>query len=101
MEKLKNFREIGDPFTEFFEILQIIHKQKESMFEKLQIKKKEIDTKLKNRHTWVKVSSKDTGYDFSSHSDTFGCDYSGVCSASHPSSSSYSCLFPGFNGQVD
>ncbi|KAL3730682.1 hypothetical protein ACJRO7_027676 [Eucalyptus globulus] len=57
LEELRNFRETGDPLTEFFEIFQIIHKQKMTMFEKLQIKKKEIDTKLKNIQTWAKVSN--------------------------------------------
>ncbi|KAK2632134.1 hypothetical protein EUGRSUZ_L01953 [Eucalyptus grandis] len=57
LEKLRNFRKTGDPLTEFFKIFQIIHKQKKSMFEKLQIKKKEIDTKLKNIQTWAKVSN--------------------------------------------
>ncbi|KAI6677792.1 hypothetical protein NL676_038588 [Syzygium grande] len=57
LEKLTKFRETRDPLTEFFEIFQFIHKQQKSMLEKLQIKKEEIDEKLKSIRTWAIVSN--------------------------------------------
>ncbi|XP_056160999.1 UPF0496 protein At4g34320-like [Syzygium oleosum] len=56
-DKKGDCRETRDPLTEFFEIFQIIHKQQKSMLEKLQIKKEEIDEKLKSIRTWAIVSN--------------------------------------------
>ncbi|XP_020425125.1 UPF0496 protein At4g34320 isoform X3 [Prunus persica] len=56
--ELKNFKAIGDPFTEeFFQIFQSVYRQQIQMLEKLQLRKNKLDKKLKYIHAWRKVSS--------------------------------------------
>ncbi|KAH7865821.1 hypothetical protein Vadar_011648 [Vaccinium darrowii] len=58
LEELKNFRNSGDPFTkEFIQIFQSVYNHQLVMLEKLQLRKKKLDKKLKNIHSWRKVSS--------------------------------------------
>ncbi|KAB2603051.1 hypothetical protein D8674_004056 [Pyrus ussuriensis x Pyrus communis] len=58
LEELKNFKAIGDPFTEeFFQIFQSVYKQQISMLEKLQLRKNKLDKKLKGINAWRKVTS--------------------------------------------
>ncbi|KAB2635718.1 hypothetical protein D8674_026252 [Pyrus ussuriensis x Pyrus communis] len=57
LEELKNFKAIGDPFTEeFFQIFQSIYKQQILMLEKLQMRKNKLDKKLKCINAWRKVT---------------------------------------------
>ncbi|XP_068316977.1 UPF0496 protein At4g34320-like [Pyrus communis] len=57
LEELKNFKAIGDPFTEeFFQIFQSIYKQQILMLEKLQMRKNKLDKKLKCINAWKKVT---------------------------------------------
>ncbi|KAI5660995.1 hypothetical protein M9H77_20318 [Catharanthus roseus] len=58
LEELKNFKAVGDPFTEeFFQNFQSVYKQQILMLEKLQMRKNKLDKKLKYIHAWRKVSS--------------------------------------------
>lgn len=58
LEELKNFKALGDPFTdEFMQIFQSVYRQQISMLDKLQVKKKKLDKKLRCIHAWRKVSS--------------------------------------------
>ncbi|CAJ1933459.1 unnamed protein product [Sphenostylis stenocarpa] len=58
LQEFKNFKAVGDPFTEeFFQIFQSVYKHHILMFEKLQHKKNKLDKKLKYIHSWRKVSS--------------------------------------------
>ncbi|KAM1106174.1 hypothetical protein ACFX13_003117 [Malus domestica] len=58
LEELKNFKTIGDPFTEeFFQIFQSVYKQQISMLEKLQLRKNKLDKKLKGINAWRKVTN--------------------------------------------
>ncbi|KAM7479276.1 hypothetical protein LguiA_027489 [Lonicera macranthoides] len=58
LEELKNFKALGDPFTEeFFQIFQSVYRQQMLMLEKLQLKKNNLDKKLKYLHAWRKLSS--------------------------------------------
>ncbi|XP_057964217.1 UPF0496 protein At4g34320-like [Malania oleifera] len=58
LEELKNFKAAGDPFTEeFFQTFQSVYRQQMLMLEKLQLKKKKLDKKLRYIHAWRKVSS--------------------------------------------
>uniref|UniRef100_A0A7N0VKS7 Uncharacterized protein n=1 Tax=Kalanchoe fedtschenkoi TaxID=63787 RepID=A0A7N0VKS7_KALFE len=55
--ELKNFRRAGDPFTEeFFLMFQSVHQQQMKMLQKLQLRKKKLDKKLKCVNAWRKVS---------------------------------------------
>ncbi|XP_058761404.1 UPF0496 protein At4g34320-like [Vicia villosa] len=57
LEELKNFKSVGDPFTEeFFQIYQAVYHQQVLMLEKLQLRKGKVDKKLKQIRTWKKVS---------------------------------------------
>ncbi|CAI8605351.1 unnamed protein product [Vicia faba] len=57
LEELKNFKAVGDPFTEeFFQIYQSVYHQQVLMLEKLQVRKGKLDKKLKQIRTWKKVS---------------------------------------------
>ncbi|CAN6544135.1 unnamed protein product [Malus baccata var. baccata] len=57
LEELKNFKAIGDPFTEeFFQIFQSIYKLQILMLEKLQMRKNKLDKKLKCINAWRKVT---------------------------------------------
>ncbi|XP_030513372.1 UPF0496 protein 1-like [Rhodamnia argentea] len=58
LEELQKFRAAGDPFTEeFFIIFQSVYKQQVAMLEKLQVRKKKLDKKLKSTKTWMRVSN--------------------------------------------
>lgn len=58
LEELKNFKNAGDPFTdEFIQIFQAVYRQQLQMLDKLQMRKKKLDKKLKYIHAWRKVSS--------------------------------------------
>lgn len=58
LEELQKFRAAGDPFTEeFFVIFQSVYKQQLAMLEKLQVRKKKLDKKLKSTKTWKRVSN--------------------------------------------
>lgn len=58
LQELKNFKAAGDPFTEeFFSLFQSVYRNQISMLQKLQLKKKKLDKKLKSLKSWRKVSS--------------------------------------------
>lgn len=58
LHELKNFKAAGDPFTEeFFSLFQSVYRNQISMLQKLQLKKKKLDKKLKSLKSWRKVSS--------------------------------------------
>ncbi|XP_010254953.1 PREDICTED: UPF0496 protein At4g34320-like [Nelumbo nucifera] len=57
-EELKNFKAAGDPFTEeFFQVFNSVYKQQVLMLEKLMLRKRKLDKKLKSVKAWRKVSS--------------------------------------------
>ncbi|KAF7828814.1 UPF0496 protein [Senna tora] len=58
LQQLKNFKDAGDPFTEeFYSLFQSVYARQMSMFEKLQVKKRKLDKKLKSLKTWRRVSN--------------------------------------------
>lgn len=58
LDELKSFKDAGDPFTEdFFQIFDAVYKQQITMLERLQSRKNKLDKKLKNIHSWRKVST--------------------------------------------
>ncbi|KAL7125352.1 hypothetical protein ABFS83_14G111600 [Erythranthe nasuta] len=58
LEELRNFKDVGDPFTEdFFVIFRSVYKNQMLMLERLQTKKNKLDKKLRSMHAWRKVSS--------------------------------------------
>ncbi|RWV86825.1 hypothetical protein GW17_00051242 [Ensete ventricosum] len=58
LEELRHFKVVGDPFTqEFFQLFQTVYRQQLSMLEKLKLRKRKLDKKLKCLKTWRKVSS--------------------------------------------
>ncbi|KAF8409907.1 hypothetical protein HHK36_002426 [Tetracentron sinense] len=58
LDELKNFKAAGDPFTtEFFEVFNLVYKKQESMLEKLHIRQRKLDKKLKSVKAYRKVSS--------------------------------------------
>jgi len=58
LQELKNFKASGDPFTEeFFQMYQSVYNQQILMLEKLQVRQSKLDKKVKQVHTWRKVSS--------------------------------------------
>ncbi|XP_057498609.1 UPF0496 protein 1-like [Actinidia eriantha] len=58
LQELRNFKAAGDPFTEeFFSLFRSVHRQQMSMLQKLQVKKKKLDKKLKSLKSWRKVSN--------------------------------------------
>ncbi|KAK4284621.1 hypothetical protein QN277_001426 [Acacia crassicarpa] len=57
LQELKTFKAAGDPFTEeFYQIFQSVYKQQILMLEKLHIRNQKLDKKLRNAHTWRKVT---------------------------------------------
>ncbi|CAL0313374.1 unnamed protein product [Lupinus luteus] len=55
LHELKNFKAVGDPFSEeFFKIYNSVYNQHILMLENLQFRKTEFDTKLKSIRTWTK-----------------------------------------------
>ncbi|KAK7310366.1 hypothetical protein RJT34_07836 [Clitoria ternatea] len=58
LQELKNFKTAGDPFTEeFFQIYKSVYNQQILMLEKLRVRQSKLDKKVKQIHTWRKVSS--------------------------------------------
>ncbi|KAE8691510.1 UPF0496 protein 1 [Hibiscus syriacus] len=58
LEELRNFKAVGDPFTEeFFHIFQSVYRQQMATPENLQSRKNKLDKKFKYIHSWRKVSS--------------------------------------------
>lgn len=58
LEELHNFKAAGDPFTEeFFQVFQSVYTQQSLMLERLRLRKKKLDKKLRYIHAWRKVSS--------------------------------------------
>lgn len=58
LQQLKKFKDAGDPFTdEFYSLFQSVYAKQVSMFEKLQVKKRKLDKKLKSLKTWRRVSN--------------------------------------------
>ncbi|XP_027361679.1 UPF0496 protein At4g34320-like [Abrus precatorius] len=58
LQELKNFKAAGDPFTEeFFQTYQSVYNQQILMLEKLRVRQNKLDKKVKQIHTWRKVSS--------------------------------------------
>ncbi|KDP31809.1 hypothetical protein JCGZ_12270 [Jatropha curcas] len=58
LEELRKFKTVGDPFTEEFYILfQAVYRQQVSMLQKLQLRKRRLDKKLKSMKTWRRVSN--------------------------------------------
>ncbi|GMH24113.1 hypothetical protein Nepgr_025956 [Nepenthes gracilis] len=58
LQELKNFKEAGDTFsTEFFALFQSVYEQQLQMFEKLQLKKRNLDKKLKQAEVYRMVSN--------------------------------------------
>lgn len=58
LEELEKFKACGDPFTEdFFALFQSVYKQQLVMLEKLQIRKRKLDKKLKSSKVWIRVSN--------------------------------------------
>ncbi|GKV26561.1 hypothetical protein SLEP1_g35842 [Rubroshorea leprosula] len=58
LEKLKIFKEAGDPFTEeLYRMFQSVYKQQMLMLEKLQQRKNKLDKKRRRIKVWRKVSS--------------------------------------------
>ncbi|GLT52243.1 hypothetical protein SLA2020_255910 [Shorea laevis] len=57
LEKLKIFKEAGDPFTEeLYRMFQSVYKQQKLMLEKLQQRKNKLGKKRKRINVWRKVS---------------------------------------------
>ncbi|KAJ6801918.1 putative UPF0496 protein 1 [Iris pallida] len=58
LEELRHFKSAGDPFTEeFFKVFQSVYRQQISMLQKLQMRKRKLDKKLKKVKSWRKLSS--------------------------------------------
>ncbi|EEF37222.1 UPF0496 protein At2g18630 isoform X1 [Ricinus communis] len=58
LEELRNFKAAGDPFTdEFYILFQSVYRQQVSMLQKLQLRKKKLDKKMKSMKTWRRVSN--------------------------------------------
>ncbi|XP_041001315.1 UPF0496 protein At2g18630-like [Juglans microcarpa x Juglans regia] len=58
LQELRKFKAAGDPFTdEFFALFQSVYQHHVSMLEKLQLRKRKLDKKLKNLKTWRRVSN--------------------------------------------
>ncbi|XP_008241622.1 PREDICTED: UPF0496 protein At2g18630 [Prunus mume] len=58
LQELRAFKAAGEPFTdEFFILFQSVYKQQASMFEKLQLRKRKLDKKLKSVKAWRRVSN--------------------------------------------
>ncbi|XP_019086552.1 PREDICTED: UPF0496 protein At4g34320-like [Camelina sativa] len=58
LKELKKFKDAKTPFGEdFFKMFQIVYEQQMLMLEKLQIRTKRLDIKLKRIRTWRKISS--------------------------------------------
>ncbi|GAB2282517.1 hypothetical protein Dimus_017058 [Dionaea muscipula] len=58
LQELRNFKEAGDPFTEeFFSLFSTVYRQQVQMFEKLNVKKRRFDKKLKRVRVYRKVSN--------------------------------------------
>ncbi|XP_050206954.1 UPF0496 protein At2g18630 isoform X2 [Mercurialis annua] len=58
LEELGKFKAAGDPFNEeFFTLFQSVYKQQVSMLQKLQLRKKKLDKKMKSMKTWRMVSN--------------------------------------------
>ncbi|XP_074576642.1 UPF0496 protein 1-like [Curcuma longa] len=58
LKELRRFKAAGDPFTEeFFKAFQSIHQLQLQMLDKMQMRKKKLDKKLKSIKAWRKVSS--------------------------------------------
>ncbi|KAJ7952961.1 UPF0496 protein [Quillaja saponaria] len=58
LQELKRYKEAGDPFTEeFFVLFQSVYKQQVGMLEKLQLRKRKLDKKMKSLKTWRRVSN--------------------------------------------
>ncbi|XP_068336638.1 UPF0496 protein At4g34320-like [Pyrus communis] len=58
LKELRAFKAAGDPFTdEFFILFQAVYKNQASMFEKLQLRKRKLDKKLKSVKAWRRVSN--------------------------------------------
>lgn len=57
-QQLNNYKSAPDPFSEeFFLLFQSVYKQQVSMLEKLQIKKRKLDKKLKSVKSWRRLSN--------------------------------------------
>lgn len=58
LQELRAFKAAGDPFTEeFFVLFQAVYNQQASMLQKLQLRKRKLDKKLKSVKAWRKVSN--------------------------------------------
>ncbi|KAG6725109.1 hypothetical protein I3842_02G015500 [Carya illinoinensis] len=58
LQELRKFKAAGDPFTdEFFALFQSVYQHHVSMLEKLQLRKRKLDKKLKSLKTWRRVSN--------------------------------------------
>lgn len=58
LQELRKFKAAGDPFTEeFFALFQSVYKQHASMLEKLQLRKRKLDKKLKSMKTLRRVAN--------------------------------------------
>ncbi|XP_012573694.1 UPF0496 protein At2g18630-like [Cicer arietinum] len=58
LQELKKFKDAGDPFTdEFYLLFQSVYTQQATMLQKLQIRKRKLDKKLKSHKTWKRVSN--------------------------------------------
>lgn len=58
LQELRKFKAARDPFTEEFVVLfQSVYKQHVSMLEKLQLRKRKLDKKLKSMKTWRRVAN--------------------------------------------
>ncbi|KAK4759065.1 hypothetical protein SAY87_020366 [Trapa incisa] len=58
LEELRRFKAAGEPFTEeFFVLFQSVYKQQLAMLEKLQLRKRKLDRKLKSAKAWTRVSN--------------------------------------------
>lgn len=58
LDKLKDFKAAGDPFTgEFFRAFEAVYRQQVSMLNKLDKMKNKLDNKMKRMRRWRKVST--------------------------------------------
>lgn len=58
LEELQRFKAAGDPFTkEFFVRFQSVYEQQLVMLEKLQVRNRKLDKKLKSAKAWTRVSN--------------------------------------------
>ncbi|THU50962.1 hypothetical protein C4D60_Mb06t25920 [Musa balbisiana] len=58
LEKLRHFKAAGNPFTEeFSQVFQSVYRQQQLMLEKLLLRKKKLDKKLRSINAWRKVSN--------------------------------------------